>query len=277
MEKLRKRNLLLTFFAFILVVFSAVSFMIAPNITAKADDEPTDSVASYYAQYGFSETTSYSSRIGGIWDAAYAVMGKTWDSEHNAMKIVMLNENAGISMRHFVIYTSIDMLTAATDIGFDKLSFMVFSDNGAFLDEGRGLRVYSKTVSDIDNASIEDNAEEGILIYGDFGIAAGITQFTVTINISDFLALNEDANYLGIVVNIPNEGVAYFSNLTLSKTVEDEPTEQPTGNNDNKTPVSSDNVSSDVFIKTISALGVFALVGVVVYVISLFFIRKKIR
>ena len=68
----------------------------------------------------------------------------------------------------------------------------------------------------MDTAGIDDadaSKEKGIYVYGDFGTEADTTEFTVTINIDEFLALNENANYVGVVLAMAGGTTAYFSDM----------------------------------------------------------------
>ena len=183
-------------------------------------------------KYGFVEKNVASTANGGIWEVSTgSVLTKTWDATENGMKVNMVNANANISARDFVMYTSIDMLKDAQAAGFNTVTFDVSSADGAFTAEGRGLRIFSKQNAGRDTAGITTNAGAGIYEYADFGLEAGTTEFTVAINIEDFLALNASANYVGIVLNMPSSTNAYFSNLqftNMEKPPVDEPTEEPT-------------------------------------------------
>jgi hypothetical protein len=169
-------------------------------------------------KYGFTEENSLSPIRGGIWDSnTGGVFGKGWDATANATKVNMVNANANISARDFVMYTSIQLLKDAQAAGYTKISFKVTSTDGAFTDEGRGLRVFNKQNAGRDTAGITTNASAGIYEYKDFGIEAGTTEITVTIDIAEFLALNANGNYIGIVLNMPVNTTAYFSDMQFLK------------------------------------------------------------
>ena len=171
----------------------------------------------FTAQYGFNSVNSKTTANGGKWDfAANGIMGISYNAAKGAMAVNMVNASAAINGRYFVMYTDISMLTDAKAAGFNTISFKVSSDNSAFTADGRGIRVFSKTNSGMDNSSIP--GATGVYVYGDYGTAADTTEFTVIIDIDNFLALNENANYLGIVMNIPANTTAYFSDLTVKYT-----------------------------------------------------------
>lgn len=184
--------------------------------TPEPDPDIPEAEKSLLEKYGFSQKNTPSTASGGIWDVnSGGVMAKSWDVATNSMKVSMSNANAQIAGRDFVTYTSIDMLKDAKDAGYAKVSFKVSSTDGAMLDAGRGLRVYSKTTAGRagDGAGVVDSAAYGTYVYGDFGLEAGTTEMTVVIDIEEFLALNVTANYIGIVVNIPINTSVYFSEL----------------------------------------------------------------
>ena len=184
--------------------------------TPEPDPDIPEVEKSLLEKYGFSQKNTPSTASGGIWDVnSGGVMGKSWDAATNSMKVSMSNANAQIAGRDFVTYTSIDMLKDTKDAGYAKVSFKVSSTDGAMLDAGRGLRVYSKTTAGRagDGAGVVDSAAYGTYVYGDFGLEAGTTEITVVIDIEEFLALNVTANYIGIVVNIPINTSVYFSEL----------------------------------------------------------------
>ena len=170
------------------------------------------------AKYGFTEKNVPSTQSLGLWDVnTGAVFGKAWDADANGMKVNMVNANAYIAARDFVMYTSINMLKEAKAAGFTTISFKVTSADGAFAEEDRGLRVFSKQNAGRDTAGIETNATAGIYQYQDFGLEAGTTEIIVTINIDEFLALNTEANYVGIVLNMPASTTALFSDMQFTK------------------------------------------------------------
>ena len=174
-------------------------------------------------KYGFNEVNS---GAGGKWTSTSKVMGRVWDAGHNGMKITMNDSGAAIDGRYYVFYTDIAMLTEAQAEGYKGMSFKVSSDDGAFTNVNRGIRIYSKANSDADAGAIQ-NGTAGVYVYGDFGLAADTTEFTVTIDIDEFIALNEDAGYLGIVMNIPNATNAYFSDLAYSYEKPEKPEPEP--------------------------------------------------
>ncbi|MBR0189441.1 MAG: hypothetical protein IJQ23_03540, partial [Clostridia bacterium] len=183
------------------------------RIRRKSADEI---VADYVSKYGFNSVNSKTTANGGKWDvAANGIMGISYNAAKGAMAVNMVNASAAINGRYYVLYTDISMLTDARAAGFNTISFKVSSDNGAFTADGRGIRVFSKTNSGMDNSSIP--GATGVYVYGDYGTAADTTEFTVIIDIDNFLALNENTNYLGIVMNIPANTTAYFSDLSAAK------------------------------------------------------------
>jgi hypothetical protein len=188
--------------------------------SAIPDDEiPDDPVEPTLAEkYAFNAKNSVSSANGGLWDINSGnVFVKEWDATANAMKITMVNARAYMQGRDFVTYTTIEMLKEAQSAGYAGISFKVVSADGAFTEEGRGLRVYSKQNAGRDTAGITTNASAGIYEYKDFGIEAGTTEITVTIDIAEFLALNANGNYIGIVLNMPVNTTAYFSDMQFLK------------------------------------------------------------
>ena len=194
--------------------------------TATADELAED----LEAKYGFSATTSYSTASGGIWDVnAGGTTAKSWDATANAMKIVMANANSGLDGRDFVTYTDISILKEAQAAGFTTMTFKVSSPDGAFTEAERtvgtatvqnGIRVYSKKTAgrNGDAGGIRDTdaaRSYGTYIYKDFGTGGGVTEFTVTIDIEEFLALNAEANYFAFVFSAPNGTSADFSDLNF--------------------------------------------------------------
>lgn len=173
-------------------------------------------------RYGFSEKNNSSTANGGIWDVnAGGTIARSWDATKQAMKLTMANANSGLSGRDFVNYTSISMLKDAYNAGFTTMTFKVTSEDGAFIDADRGIRVYSKQTPGRagDGAGVVDTATAksyGTYIYKDFGTAANTTEFTVVIDIAEFLALNENANYFAFVLSAPNGTSAYLSDLNFT-------------------------------------------------------------
>ena len=186
---------------------------------ATAEELAGAAAAELQTKYGFTSTNSTRPKFGGKWEVASEAQifnGINWDATEQAMKVGMYSTSAAINGRYHVIYTGIDMLKDAYNAGFTTMTFKVRSSD-AFTADGRGVRVYSKQNSGLDSAGIETNANAGIYVYGDFGTAANTTEFTVTIDIAAFLALNANANYMGIVMNIPGSTYAYFSDLNFTK------------------------------------------------------------
>lgn len=178
-----------------------------------------DIAEDYVSKYGFN---SANSGAGGKWSVVSGgVMTRVYDSEHDGMKITMTNASAAINGRYYVLYTPIEMLTEAQTLGFNKVSFKVSSDNGAFTSAGRGIRVYSKANSGADGGAIA-NGTAGVYVYGDYGTDASTTEFTITINTYEFISLNPSAGYIGFVMNIPNATNAYFSDLSVSRSTTEE-------------------------------------------------------
>ena len=164
------------------------------------------------AEYGFTAENDANWNV----TSNASVFAKEWDETAGAMKVSMVNANANINGRYYVTYTSIDVLKAAQEANFDIVTFKVTSSDGAFAPEGKGLRIYSKQNNGLDGAAIDDadaSKEKGIYVYGDFGTEADTTEFTVTINIDEFLALNENANYVGVVLAMAGGTTAYFSDM----------------------------------------------------------------
>ena len=182
-------------------------------------------------RYGFSEKNNSSSASGGIWDVnAGSTVARSWDATKKAMKLTMANPNSGLDGRDFVTYTDISILKAAFNAGFTTMSFKVMSEDGAFTGAERtvgtstvqnGIRVYSKQTPgrNGDGGGVRDTAQAksyGTYIYKDFGTGGNVTEFTVTVDIAAFLALNANAKYFAFVFSAPNGTSAYFSDLNYS-------------------------------------------------------------
>ena len=182
-------------------------------------------------KFAFSAKTAYSTASNGIWDVnAGGLFSKTWDDSKKAMAIAMSNPNAGLDGRDFVTYTDIKILKEAYEAGFKTFTFKVESEN-AFLEAERtvngnvvqnGIRVYSKQTPgrNGDAGGIRDTATAksyGTYIYKDFGTGGGVTEFTVTVAIEEFLALNENASYFAMVLSMPSGTTAYLSDMHFIK------------------------------------------------------------
>ena len=116
-----------------------------------------------------------------------------------------------------VIYTPISLLKDAWNMGFDVVSFKVSSDDGAFIAENNGIRVFSKKNSGLDGYNIATYSVAGIYVYADYGMEAGTTEFTVVIDIADFLTKSEayTPNYLGIAIYTPANKTVYFKDMAF--------------------------------------------------------------
>lgn len=182
------------------------------------------------AKYGFTQINTPAPAAQGLWEVQPGgTYAKDWDATANAIKITMKNANSGLYGRDFVAYTDIAILKEAAAAGFAMMSFKVKSTDGAFTDAARGIRVYSKQTPgrNGDGAGIGDAnggtaaAEAfGTYVYKDFGTEAGVTEFTVTIDIAEFLALNAEAKYFALVFSMPNGTTAYLSDLDFFTSAE---------------------------------------------------------
>ena len=190
--------------------------------------KPQATEADLLAKYGFSLKNNPSTASGGIWDVnAGGTVARSWDADRNAMKLTMANPNAGLDGRDFVTYTDISILKEALKAGFTTFTFKVTSEDGAFAEAERtvgantvqnGIRVYSKQTPgrNGDAGGIRDTSQAksyGTYIYKDFGTGGGVSEFTVTIDIAEFLALNENASYFAFVFSAPNGTSIYLSDM----------------------------------------------------------------
>ena len=144
-----------------------------------------------------------------------------WDSDLGMMLTPQM-ANAGLWQRYCMVYTPVTFMRIAQSAGYEGISFTVKTDEGFEnyepgsangLPLGKGLRVVSKMKDGADDNRIVDGYATGIYQYADFGGEPGISEFTVTIALDDFFALNEDVKYLGLTVGTPLGGSLYLSDL----------------------------------------------------------------
>ena len=141
-----------------------------------------------------------------------------WDENEKAMRVTTSNGSIGeIDGRQVVIYKDIAFLKEMQAEGFTSFSFKV-TGNEIFCNYvNRGIRVFSKQNEGLDNSGIIDNPSHGLYVYETYGTEVGIEEFTVSVDIARFLALNADAKYFGLVVSSAGNGVVWLSDMQFDK------------------------------------------------------------
>lgn len=144
----------------------------------------------------------------------------TWSDEENAL--CAYNKGAadyGSDRRDLVIYTSSDFMKLAELVGYKTMSFKVVGDE-IFTEaeaDRKGLRVFSKANAGRDDGRINNGGATGVKVYKNFGSSKNEKEFEVIIDLKEFLDLNRNAGYMGIVCSVPMGGHVAFSNLAFSK------------------------------------------------------------
>lgn len=151
------------------------------------------------------------------WQVTSTNIAKSYDATEDALKVVT-NIATVINGRHFVAYYSANIIKEAYAAGFTELSFKVKCNSTLVNTENGGLRIFGKVAYGLDTVGIQD-ASAGIYEYQDVTEFTADTYQTVTIDIADFLAMDDDTNdimYLGIVVAGNQGSTVYFKDFTLA-------------------------------------------------------------
>ncbi len=144
---------------------------------------------------------------------------RAYDETEGAMKVTMIDTNADLTGRSYILFLTLDEIKLAMSKGNNILSFEVKGD------EGTAIRIYNKVKSTTNNKGneyLDDNnlgSATTAKIYRDV-VLGGSEYTTVNVNLTDFMALNANGEFMGILVQGAKGANVYFKNASFSDKID---------------------------------------------------------